>query len=64
VLTLIQSSFTWLTLKSCDHNIVLLSKREGKFQVETDELEHAMEGVLFQEQKGKLKPIIFLSKMI
>jgi len=33
--------------------ILALLKREGKFRVETDALEHAIEGVLSQEQKGK-----------
>ena len=40
--------------------VLNLPKRKGKFQVETDKLEHAIEGVLSQEQKGKLKPIIFI----
>jgi len=30
--------------------------------VETDVLEHAIGGVLFQKQEGKWKPIIFLSR--
>jgi len=39
-----------------------LPKREGKFQVETDVLEHAIKGVLSQEQEGKWKLIMFLSR--
>jgi len=32
--------------------------------VETNALGHAIEGVLFQEQDGKWKPIVFLSRTI
>jgi len=34
--------------------------RKGKFRVETDASEHAIRGVLFQEQDRKWKPIAFL----
>jgi len=39
-------------------------KREGKFRVETDTSGHVIGGVLFQEQEGKWKPIIFLSRIM
>ena len=37
-------------------------RREGKFWVETDTSEHNIGGVLSQEQEGKWKPIVFLSR--
>ena len=37
---------------------------EGKFRVEMDVSGHAIEGVLFQEQDGKWKPMAFLSRII
>jgi len=40
----------------------LLPRREGKFRVEMDTSEHAIGGVLSQEQDGKWKPIAFLSR--
>jgi len=42
----------------------LLPRREGKFRVEMDTSEHAIGGVLSQEQDGKWKPIAFLSRTI
>ena len=42
--------------------VLLLSRREGKFRVETDTSGHAIGGVLSQEQDGKWKPIAFLSR--
>jgi len=42
--------------------VLSLPKREGKFRVEMDTLEHAIGGVLSQEQEGKWKPITFLSR--
>ena len=42
--------------------VLLLSKREGKFRVETDASGYAIGGVLSQEQDRKWKPIAFLSK--
>jgi len=42
--------------------VLFLPKREGKFRVETDTSEHAIGGVLSQEQDGKWKPIVFLSR--
>jgi len=40
--------------------VLSLPKREGKFKVETNALEHTIGGVLSQEQEGKWKPIVFL----
>ena len=40
--------------------VFFLPRREGKFRVETDISEHAIGGVLSQEQDGKWKPIAFL----
>ena len=40
---------------------MVLPRREGKFRVETDASGYTIEGVLFQEQEGKWKPIAFLS---
>ena len=42
--------------------VLSLLKREGKFRVETDTLEHTIKGVLSQEKEGKWKPIAFLSR--
>ena len=42
--------------------VLSLPKREGKFKVETNALEHTIGGVLSQEQEGKWKPIVFLSR--
>ena len=42
--------------------VLSLPKREGKFKVETNALEYTIGGVLSQEQEGKWKPIVFLSR--
>jgi len=42
--------------------VLALSKRKGKFRVEVDASEHAIRGVLSQEQEGKWKPVAFLSR--
>jgi len=42
--------------------VLSLPKREGKFRVEMVTSEHAIGGVLSQEQEGKWKPIVFLSR--
>ena len=44
--------------------VLSLLKRECKFRVELDASEHAIGGVLSQEQKEKWKPIAFLSRTI
>ena len=57
-----QHTFNELKDKITSQLVLSLLKREGKFRVETDTSEHAIEGVLSQEQEGKWKPITFLSK--
>ena len=42
--------------------VLALPRREGKFRVKVDALGHTIEGVLSQEQKGKWKPVTFLSR--
>jgi len=44
--------------------VLALPRRKGKFRVETNTSEHAIKGVLSQEQEGKWKPIAFLSRMM
>ena len=48
-----QKAFNKLKEKITIQLVHALSKREEKFRVETDILEHTIEGVLFQEQEGK-----------
>ena len=57
-----QKVFKELKEKITSQLVLSLPKREGKFRVETDILEHAIGGVLSQEQDGKWKPIAFLSR--
>ena len=59
-----QKAFKELKNKIISQPVLSLPKREGKFQVETDASGHAIWEVLFQEQKGKWKPIAFLSRMM
>ena len=42
--------------------ILFLPKKKGKFRVKIDASGHAIGGILSQEQEGKWKPIVFLSK--
>jgi len=49
-------AFRELKEKITSQLVLFLSKREGKFRVETDTLGHTIGGVLFQEQDGKWKP--------
>ena len=56
-----QKAFNKLKEKITSQLVHALSKREENFRVETDISEHIIEGVLFQEQEEKCKPIIFLS---
>jgi len=42
--------FEELKEKITSQLVLVLSRREGKFRVETDALGHAIEGVLSQEQ--------------
>ena len=44
--------------------VLLLLRREGKFRVEINASGHTIGGVLSQEQDGKWKPIVFLSRMM
>ena len=44
--------------------VLLLLRREGKFRVEINASGHTIGGVLSQEQDGKWKPIVFISRMI
>ena len=55
-----QKVFKELKEKITSQLVLSLPRRERKFRVETDVLGHAIEGVLFQEQDGKWKPIAFL----
>jgi len=56
--------FEELKKKITSQPVLSLPKREGKFRVEMDTSEHAIGGVLSQEQDGKWKPIAFLSRTI
>ena len=44
--------------------VLSLPKKEGKFRVKMDASGHAIGGVLFQEQKGKWKLIVFLLRIM
>ena len=56
-----QRSFDKLKDKITSQPVLALPKK-SKFQVEIDISEHAIGDVLFQEQKGKWKHIMFLSR--
>jgi len=57
-------AFKELKEKITSQLVLSLLKREGKFRVKTDILEHTIGRVLSQEQEEKWKPIAFLSKMM
>ena len=57
-----QKAFEELKEKITSQPVLVLLRRKGKFRVETDASEHAIEGVLSQEQERKWKPIAFLSR--
>ena len=57
-----QKAFEELKEKITSQPVLALPRRKGKFRVETDTLEHAIREELFQEQDGKWKPIVFLSR--
>jgi len=57
-----QKAFEELKEKITSQPVLSLPRREGKFRVETDTSEHAIGGVLSQEQDGKWKLIAFLSR--
>jgi len=59
-----QQAFEELKEKITSQPVLSLLKRKGKFRVETDVSEHAIGGVLSQEQEGKWKLIAFLSRTI
>ena len=59
-----QKAFEELKKKITSQLVLVLPRREGKFRVETDASEHAIGGVLSQEQDGKWKPTAFLSRTI
>ena len=56
--------FEELKEKITSQPVLSLPRRGGKFRVETDASEHAIGGVLSQEQDGKWRPIAFLSRMM
>jgi len=55
-------AFEELKEKITSQPVLSLPKREGKFRVKIDASEHTIGGVLFQEQEGKWKLIVFLSR--
>ena len=57
-----QKAFEELKEKIISQPVLSLSKREGKFKVETNTSGHAIGGVLSQEQEVKWKPTAFLSR--
>ena len=59
-----QRAFEELKEKITSQPVLALLRREEKFRVEMDASGHAIGGVLSQEQKGKWKPIAFLSRMM
>ena len=48
-----QRTFEELKEKITSQPVLALPRREGKFRIETDASEHAIGGVLSQEQEGK-----------
>ena len=59
-----QEAFDELKEKITSQPVLSLPRRKGKLRIEMDTLEHAIGGVLSQEQDGKWKPIAFLSRMM
>ena len=59
-----QKAFEELKEKITSQPVLALPRKEGKFRVETDALGYVIGGVLSQEQEGKWKPIVFLSRMM
>ena len=57
-----QKAFNKLKEKITSQPVLSLSRREGKFKVETDASGHVIGRVLSQEQNRKWKPIAFLSR--
>jgi len=59
-----QQVFEKLKDKITSQPVLFLQKRKGKFRVETDTSRHIIKGILSQEQDGKWKPIVFLSRTV
>ena len=59
-----QRAFKELKDKITSQLILSLPKRDGKFRVEIDASGHAIGRVLFQEQEGKWRPIVFIFIMM
>ena len=59
-----QKAFEKLKYKITSQPVLALLKREGNFRVEIDALEHAIRGVLSQEQEKKWKSIAFSLRTI
>ena len=57
-----QEAFDELKEKITSQPVLSLPRRKRKLRIEMDTLEHAIGGVLSQEQDGKWKPIAFLSR--
>ena len=58
------SSIQRVERKIISQPVLILSRRKGKFRVETDTSGYTIGGVLSQEQEEKQKPIAFLSRTI
>ena len=59
-----QEAFKELKKQITSQPVLTFLKIERKFQVKTNALRYAIEGVLSQEQEGKQRPIMFLSRII
>ena len=59
-----QRAFKELKDKITSQLILSLPKRDGKFRVEIDASGHEIGRVLFQEQEGKWRPIVFIFIMM
>jgi len=57
-----QRTFEELKEKITSQPVLALPRREGKFRIEIDASGHTIGEVLSQEQEGKWKPIVFLSR--
>lgn len=55
-----QKAFEELKNKITSQPVLTLLKREEKFRVKTNTLEHVIGKVLFQKQEGKWKAITFI----
>ena len=57
-----QNAFKELKQKITTQLVLALPRREGKFRVEVNASGHTIRGVLLQEQEGKWKLVVFLSR--